>query len=839
MKTIFSRLISLCVVMAVAFTVVMPCAPKAAAVDTTGYADLSSYIVETHPRLYVTSFDGLKDKYISNSVTKLWYEALIKQADAVTDVMEYDSAALELKMGNVRVIDSQAVLERFYCLAFAAAVEKSEAYAAKLWLEIEAAISLPHWNPWHWLEVAEMMHAMAIAYDWCYNFWNNDQKQAIADAIVNLGLTPAIREYEGRPQYNEWMKGMTGTEIGTNWAIVCNTGVLMGALSVYEKNQELCNTMINNAIRSMKSGTNAYSANGAYRETLNYWRYATSNLIMATDAFESAIIGGNFNALPEIDEPFTYDFSMAPGISVTCDFPIYANGPAGVFNYGDNTGGSLTTSPAFMWLGDRFDNPHYTEYHLDNLEKKGLSGENLPLDLLWYDGGGSKKTLAQDKLFEEHFASMRSSWDNDKALYVTLKGGTNGRPHQHYDIGTFVLDAYGTRFARQLGAVSYDEKLYPSRGYYYKGRTEGQNAVVINPDESFGQYISGSSEFESFYSGSENSYAILDMTDAYDKAAQSSGGKPITDDNYVTETTHVTSARRGVKMHSDKTRIIVQDEFKMDEPSDYYWFMHTLADIQLRNNNKSAVLTLNGKSVFVNVLSNQNATFEVMQAEPLPTSPDPEDQPTRSDKKLAIHLENVTDAVVAVEFIPTGGVEPVYSRYITPLDDWHPENDVIRSGRELVIYGDDKPGRTATMLVKSSLGYIYGIDQRTVNEKGEYVFECTLPQNYENGIYIVYINGELYKTFEVTDGVDAPIAPVSYTISYELPEGVSSSVLIAAEYKNGCMIQCASAAYSTASSSATVSFGFNPSKGSTLKFFCLENTENIIPLYPAKELKVE
>jgi len=830
MKTIFSRLISLCVVMAVAFTVVMPCAPKAAAVDTAGYANLSSYIVETHPRLYVTSFDGLKEKYLSNSVTKRWYEELIRQADAVTEVMEYDSAALELKRGNVRVIDSQAVLERFYCLAFAAAAEKSEAYAAKLWHEIEAAISLPHWNPWHWLEVAEMMHAMAISYDWCYNFWNNDQKQAIANAIVDLGLTPAIIEYDGSPQWNEWMKGLNGTEIGTNWAIVCNTGVLMGALSVYENEPELCNTMINNAIRSIKAGTNAYSENGAYRETLNYWNYATSNLIMATDAFESAI-GGNFNALPPIAEPFTYDFSKAPGISVTCDFPIYANGPAGVFNYGDNTGGALTSSPAFMWLGNRFDNPHYTEYHLDNLEKKGLGDENLPLDLLWYDGGERKKTLAQDRVFEEHFASMRSSWDSDKALYVTLKGGTNGRPHQHYDLGTFVLDAYGTRFARQLGAVSYDRK--ETREYYYKGRTEGQNTVVINPDESCGQYTSGTSEFESFYSGSESAYAILDMTDAYDKAAKSSGVE------YITVPTQVTSARRGVKMYSDKTRIVVQDEFKMDEPSEYYWFMHTLADIELRNNNKSAVLTLNGKSVFVNVLSNQDASFEVMQAEPLFTSPYPDDQKPRTDKKLVIHLENVTDAVVAVEFIPTGGVEPVYSRYITPLDDWHPENDIIRSGRELVIYGDDKPGRPATMLVKSPLGYIYGIDQRTVNEKGEYVFECTLPQNYENGIYIVYINGELYKTFEVTDGVDAPIPPVSYTISYELPEGISSSVLIAAEYKNGCMIQCASAAYSTTSLSATASFGFNPSKGSTLKFFCLENMENIIPLYPAKELKVE
>ena len=567
MKNKIIKMMCFFVLLAIVFSSVPDCFSVTASVKADSYADLSSHIVQGHPRLYVTSFEGLKDKYLADSLTSQWYNALIDEANAICSagVTQYDTEALNEKKGNVRVIDSQAVLDRFYCLAFAAAVENSEAYAAKLWLEIEAAISLPHWNPWHWLEVAEMMHSMAIAYDWCYKFWDSDQLRAIENAIVTFGLTPAIKEYDGTPQYNQWVYGMDGKEVGSNWTVVCNAGVLMGALAIYETNTELCNTMINNAIRSMKAGTNAYSEDGSYKETLNYWRYATGNLIMAVDGFESAV-GGDFDMLPALEAPFEYDFSKAEGIQITCDFPIYANGSAGVFNYGDVSNDGKISSPAFMWLGSRFNTGHYIKYHVDNLSKKGVAGENIPLDLLWYESGGSDRLLPQDKIFENDFASMRSSWD-DNSLFVTLKGGKNGRNHQHYDIGTFVLDVLGERFAHCLGAIGYDWD--GSRSDFYKARTEGQNTIVINPDQSCGQNTSGIAEFEAFYSGKESSYAILDMTDVYEYATTASG----------TSKTDVISARRGIKMCSDKTRIIVQDEVKMSAPSTYYWFMHTAADI--------------------------------------------------------------------------------------------------------------------------------------------------------------------------------------------------------------------------------------------------------------------
>lgn len=825
------------IIMIILFAAVVCSCFQGADVNAAAWADVdfSPYIVQSHPRLYVTSFDGLKEKYLSDPLTAKWYNDLLNEAAVISDgdvmcdvngTKLYDIDKLNEQMSSRkyrRIISSQDVLSRFYVLAFAAACEDSKALADRLWLEVEDAINLPYWNTRHWLEPAEMMHSISIAYDWCYKFWSDEQKELMETKVYELGIGEAVREYNGYPRWYRWHYGFSGTEVGSNWTIVCNTGVLLTSLAFYDTNPTFYNTKINNAVRSMKAGLNAYSANGAFRENVMYWNYATNNLIMATDGFESAI-GGNFNSLPEIPEPFHYDFSKAPGISHTPDFPIYANGPAGVFNYGDASGGSFTSSPAIMWIGNRFDKEHYIDYHLNVLEKNGTSGGVH--GLLWYEGGNGNKESAKDKLFEENFVSMRSSWDDNSSLFVAMKGGINGKGHNHYDLGTFVLDYGGVRFARQLGAIGYDWS--GGRPDFYKGRTEGQNAVVVNPDETAGQHTSGTSEFTDYYSGIESSYAILDTTDVYSRAVK---GETEVD-------TAVTSSRRGVKMHDSRKRITIQDEFKMSEPSELYWFMHTGASVKLYNNNKSAILTSGGKHVYVNLLSNEDASFELVTAQPLPTSPTPEDQPDTYGQKLSIHFENVTDVTVCVEFVPSFGSEPRFTSHMTPLDEWHPESDVVISGRDVTIYGTDKPGRSETMLLKSPLGNVYGIGQEKVDAKGEYKFYATLPENYENGIYSVYINGSIYKTFEMTDGIDAGVSPATYTLKYDLPRGVTSSLVVAAEYSEGKLVQIATAPYDVNTSSATVVLEKNPAKGNTLKFFYFENMNNLKALYEPKEIRV-
>src|SRR5271156_3614498 len=81
-------------------------------------------------------------------------------------------------------------------------------------------------------------------------------------------------------------------------------------------------------------------------------------------------------------------------------------------------------------------------------------------------------------------AYMRSAWDDRKAMYVGFKGGDNQSSHGHLNLGTFVLDAGGTRWAMQLGPDDYDLPGYfdfsGKRFTYYRTGTSGQNTLMLN-----------------------------------------------------------------------------------------------------------------------------------------------------------------------------------------------------------------------------------------------------------------------------------------------------------------------------------------------------------------------
>lgn len=726
--------------------------PAGVCAQSSDYAnvDLSSYVSASHPRLYVSSFEGLKEQYLADPTTAQWYRALISRADNLVanvdpgEGLDYHLLDDESHSKLRRTINSQGALERFYTLAFAAAVEDSRVYADRLWAEAELAANLSSWNPFHWLEVGEMTHSLAIAYDWCYKFWNDTQKSTLENAIKSKGLDIAVREYAGNPRSHTWVYGMDGTEMGTNWTVVCNTGILLGSLAIYEKYPTTCNTMINNAVRSMKAGLNEWSADGSYYESIMYWNYGTRNLIMATDAFECAI-GGDFSALPPLSEPFMYDFSLADGVSKTPDFFIYGMGNDGMFDYGDTVQGSIHSSPAMMWIGERFGNHSYIDYHLSALSKYGLSGENLSLNLLWYSPQREDALLPNDMLFTDDFASMRSSWSAD-GIYAALKGGTNGRPHQHYDIGTFVVDAFGTRFVKTLGASNYNWTDLQEN--YYLKRPEGSNTIVVNPDEYIGQSASGTSEFETMHSGTSSSYAILDMTGAYDKKTTPDG----------TESTAVTSAKRGIRLFKDRSRIMLQDEITTSWESDIYWFMHTDADITIQEGGKTAVLRKGGKALYLNLICNADVSFEKMAASPLETSPNPSDQRSDYGYKLAIHAKDVTQLDLAVEMVPAEQSVPSFTSQYTPLSEWHPENDVTIDGRDVTLYGISKNVSTVTMAVKSPKGNLCAIGQMDTDSDGEYTFYFTLPAQYENGLYTVYVNGSVCTTFEMTGAPEAKLS---------------------------------------------------------------------------------
>jgi hypothetical protein len=165
----------------------------------------------------------------------------------------------------------------------------------------------------------------------------------------------------------------------------------------------------------------------------------------------------------------------------------------------------------------------------------------------------------------------------------------------------------GHRWALDLAGDNYSLPGYfgGQRWDYYRLRTEGQNTLVLNPSDKPGQDPRAATKILRFVTQPNASFAVADLTPAYAPQA--------------------TKVQRGVMLLGRK-QVLIQDEIESAAPSDTWWFMHTPAEIKIEGDGSSAVLTQGKARMMAKILLPVGAQFSVMDAKPLPTSPDPQGQ---------------------------------------------------------------------------------------------------------------------------------------------------------------------------------------------------------------------
>lgn len=649
---------------------------------------LVSHIPEQHPRLLVDDFDSVREKINTNPQVADWYSTVKAYCDNLLPepTHAYDLARLQAVAdgagGGRRIIASPEVLMKLMAFAFVTMIEDDNTYLDRLWQEIEVMINLPTWNDAHWLEPAELLQGMAVAYDWCYYKWTDEQLELMHEAMVKFALEPSLREYDDNPRWYQWHWGFEGDEIGTNWTAVCNTGVIMGSVALADVEPALAEELLGYAIKSIKACANEFVPDAGYQEGIMYWKYATTNLILGAACIESAF--DDLDALPELEEPFKYDILQYEGIEHIGNFATYLNGPAGAFNCGDAVPDPVT-SAGLMYVAKRLGKPEYVQHHFNYMSPYD-SMDQIIETIIWYD---PEMEIVADRVpLENNFStgasSMRNTWSfGDHTVFVAMQAGSNHRPHAHLEVGTFALDALGTRWVTMRGAGNYDWPNYGNKVDYYVGRPEGQNTIVINPDETLGQNNPCETQLIEQKGGKNEAYTIYDLTGAYEDYAL--------------------SVKRGIKLFDNRGRVLVQDEIEFSEPqNEVWWFAHTQAEISISENGKEAILTQDGKRMFVRVLSPYDAELRIQEAAPMLNSPNPAIQPGSYGTKLAICYQTEdADATLAVEFTPlAGNMAPPDisdSHKVIPLEDWTTDADGARL--------EDVSMGVVAMLQGSSLAY--------------------------------------------------------------------------------------------------------------------------------------
>ncbi len=535
-------------------------------------------LTREHPRLILKedALQSLKRQAETDEILQRFVRAAIRRAD---DCLDDEKLQYE-KRGPRLLHVSKACVDRIYELGIAWRWTREKKYAEKIQETLLTVCDFPDWNPSHFLDAAEMSHAVGVGYDWIYHELDEATRKRIRRALVDLGLTPGIERHKS---------GYHHFTYAYNWNQVCNGGLLIGALAVAESEPETSRFIVAKALEHLPTALDSYAPDGVWAEGIGYWQYATRYTAFSLSALKTAL-GSDFG------------LSRMTGLAQTGYVPIYSAGPTELyFSYADAGDFKKRRSSSCMfWLARTYENPHFSDS-----EHTLIGADDVdPFHIIWYvpPSGQASASWDRDRLLrgQVETALFRSSWNDPNALFVGIKAGYNQAHHGHLDLGNFEMDALGVRWARDLGSDNYNLPGYwqyregGTRWTYYRLNSFSHNVPILGGKNQDANAVAQLTRFES---REAFSFAEVDLTQAY--------------------AAHANKALRGVAMVGNRRAVLVQDEFEIKATCDLLWGMTTDAKIALESPDV-ARLSLEGRELVARVLSPANARFTIESAEQTP-----------------------------------------------------------------------------------------------------------------------------------------------------------------------------------------------------------------------------
>ena len=616
---------------------------------SSGDPDLLARIVTERPRLMATAraIAQARTTIQQNAVAQRWQREVTKQADLLlalpaltqswTHVPEETGAAPLPRVRPPQSLDGPAApldIARLFCLRMQTLgitwlLTDDARYRDRAKQELIAVCDFPDWAGDKFLVTAETAFGAAIGYDWLYKILAPAERERVARAIVDKAIETGLEQFAASsPTY--W------TRTAMNWNLVCNSGLMLAALSVWE-----CDARAARLFRlcadSVRTGFGEYGPDGGWVEGPGYWHYATQYAIFLLDSMSTAL-GTDLG------------LAASAGLSKTGFFRLHAASPSGkLFNFADSedrhSGGYW-----LFWLAKRYRHPvdAWIEQHV---------GKIHPMDLLWFDQ--KKRTPSRLQTAKRFRAAgvvmLRGGWSDPNATYLGIKGGANDAcEHGHYDLGSFVLDAGGIRWAIDLGPDDYNLPGYftpAMRSRYYRTSTIGHNTIVVDSkcQPHSGRAVNVDENF-----AADLAVVVMDLSAAYPSTA---------------------SALRGLALIARRHVLVVDEIVPEASLSRVDWQMHTEAQVTL--DGSMATLTYPAQNpdaeparFYAHIVEPGSAAWSLESAAP----PDPPGQNANAGiAKLVLRRERVTQPLrISVFMSPEAGAcANLESRLAhQPLSSW-------------------------------------------------------------------------------------------------------------------------------------------------------------------------
>jgi hypothetical protein len=591
-----------------------------------------------HPRILLLKGEeeAIRSTIASDKIWSKMQAAILAESDRMLSLPPVERVLI-----GRRLLDkSREALRRIFFLSYAYRTTKDPKYLRRGEKEMLAVAAFSDWHPPHFLDVAELTMAMGIGYDWLYEGLSPASRIAIREAIIKKGIEPSLD-----PKNNGWLK------VEHNWNQVCNAGMTYGALAIFEDSPALARRIIDRGIETVVNSMKDMAPDGAYPEGYGYWGYGTSFNVLLISA---------------LDKAFGKDFGLSemPGFLKTAGFLENMTGPTGSpFNFSDSHDGG-GVEPAMFWFAQKNADPRLLWVERGRLlnedPRRHVNDRLLPAMMIWGSGVSIENVKPPTATMwvgrgKNPVALMRTSWTDSAAIFVGMKGGSAGINHAHMDVGSFVMDEGGVRWAMDLGAQDYES--LESKGMQIFGRSQdaqrwtifryvnqAHNTLTFNDQH---QRVAGNAPIIGSSDSKEFMNAVTDLSDVYKGAVQ--------------------KAQRGIAI-VDRQWVVVRDEIESaDTATVIRWTLVTPASVRITGK-KEAELTKDGKKLILRVDVAGDIVLKTWPTDPPPNSYDaPNPGTIRTGFEITIPARS--SIAITVSLIPEKA-DRMTRRRIGPLSSW-------------------------------------------------------------------------------------------------------------------------------------------------------------------------
>lgn len=536
-----------------------------------------------HPRLLFTKAEepAVKRLIRTDPLARKLAQFLKTKADSLLNTPQIPYA---LDKYGALLHTSRAYVARLTTLSLAYRIYGEKKYATKVNETLLWLCHYPDWHRAHYLDTAEMTTAVAIAYDWLYNALPPETKETVKRCIYDRAVSIVLNEYE-KGGAGSWAKRET------NWNVVCNSGMTMGALAIAEDYPNEAATVLRNAAKQIPNCLKHFAPDGVCYEGPAYWGYTTAYLSIYLKAVMDN--GGDKG-----------NIALLPGMPRTALYYKRTLTPSGKKFYFGNAHAEAVNLQSFFFFSKRFNQPEIAAWCRNELSQ--TIEHNAPLHQLfflslpWLDtaSSDSAETIPPLEVYHNDINDL-IVFNGDRkvkgSIFLIAKGGEPRQAHQQLDCGTFIVESDSVCWTEDLGSDDYslpgfwDQRVNGERWKYFRNSNLSHNTVSIDHQiqNALGEAFVCEEKTEE-----PQPYARLNMTSLYKNQAR--------------------SVFRTFTLIDDRTMEIRDNVDLVNPHSVVSWMAATKADVKTAGN--KVHLTRDGKHFYLEIVSPANASFKTYPA---------------------------------------------------------------------------------------------------------------------------------------------------------------------------------------------------------------------------------